>query len=209
MDPVALAVVARLIHKLKHDVSNSLVAAMGELELLADDAHDADLAQRLRDTRATLVRPYAELRRVSQTLPLPGGAVIRLQDLMQQLADRAQQLGVTLQWSSGAREQLTVTDWLRPVVVALVANALDAAEAGGTVEVNVKVAAGQLQVRDDGRSAVDLAAAAAGRLMRAGGGHLGLGLPVAAALVGAHGGHLVLSAAPDSGVIASATWPVA
>ncbi len=211
LDPALLHQVARMLHKLKHDLSNSLVAAMGELELLASDVEDHALAERLQDTRGRLLRPFHELRRLTASLPLSESAPMRWQDARQQLDARANADRVSLIWQTEVLQQMTADAPLRPVVIALVTNALDAAEAGVTVAVSwladADAAEQGLVVSDDGPGCDDLAAATRGQRQRAGGAHLGLGLPVAAAILAARGGRLTLQANVPHGLRASANWP--
>ena len=211
LDPAVLGHLARALRKLKHDLSNSLVAAMGEMELLAADVGDVGFADRLLDARTSLLRPFLDLRRTTMSLPLVDGAPQRWADLRAQLDARAQTVGAKLDWQPEALETLNTDPPLRPIVAALVNNALDAAQAGVTVRVAFLApdAAGWrgLVVSDDGPGCKDLAAAAQGHLQRAGGAHLGLGLAVAATLLAARGGKLTLQAATPHGLEAAAKWP--
>ena len=191
LEPAQLELVARVLHKLKHDLSNSLVAAMGELELLSGDIDDADLAERLQVTRGQL--------------PLPESAPQRWQDVQQQLDVRARVAGVALLWQPGVVPLMAAEPALRPVVAALVTNALDAAPADATVAVTL-VATTTLEISDNGPGCADLHAVAHGRATRAGGLHLGLGLPVAAAILAARAGTLTLHAQAPHGLRATATW---
>ncbi len=208
LDPELLAQLSRLLHKVKHDLSNSLVASMGELELLASDVVDAELAERLQDTRRKLLRPFQELRRMTASLPLPGRAQLRWTDERQQLDARARDVGVTLVWQPEAHALITDEPALRPVTAALVTNALDAGTAGVTITVELLPGTpAALRVRDDGPGCADLVAAANGELIRAGAAHLGLGLRVAASILATQGGELTLSTQTPRGFVAVATWP--
>ncbi len=211
LDPALLAQLVRLLHKLKHDLSNSLVAAMGELDLLAEDVDDVALAERLHETRGNLLRPFRDLRRITTGLPLPEGAPVRWQDVRHELETRARELGVALEWQPDVVRWLAADPALRPIVAALVTNALDAATAGVTVDVSLTAEPQTgdhfLQIRDDGPGCSDLLAAADGKLARTGGAHLGLGLPVAAAILAQRGGHLTLQENAPHGLLAIASWP--
>lgn len=211
LDPALLHQVVRLLHKLKHDLSNSLVAAMGELELLASDVEDVALAERLQETRGKLLRPFQDLRRLTAGLPLPDQAPQRWQDARHQLDVRARSIGATLTWQPEVLQLMAADTALRPIVVALVTNALDAADAG--VAVAASCATGEhlaeqsLWVSDDGPGCPDLPAAAHGQLQRTGSVHLGLGLPVAAAILATRGGRLTLQSNEPRGLRVTAIWP--
>ena len=205
LEPAQLEVIARALHKLKHDLSNSLVAAMGELELLSGDIDDADLAERLQATRGQLLKPFQDLRRMTTGVPLPESAPQRWQDVQQQLDVRARVAGVALLWQPGVVPLMAAEPALRPVVAALVTNALDAAPADATVTVTL-VATTTLEISDNGPGCADLRAVAHGHGTRACGLHLGLGLPVAAAILAARGGTLTLHADAPHGLRATATW---
>ncbi len=206
LEPAVLRQLGRVLHKLKHDLSNSLVAAMGEMELLAGDVDDAALAERLQDTRGQLLRPFQDLRRIATAVPLPDGAPLRWQDVQQQLDVRARVADVKLLWQPQVLALLATDAALRPVVAALVTNALDAAVQPGTVTVS-RPDELTLHIQDDGPGCRDFSAVAAGQVVRPGGAHLGLGLPVAAAILAARGGKLTIRASDAAGFIASASWP--
>jgi signal transduction histidine kinase len=209
--PGLLEQLGRTLHKLKHDLSNSLVAAMGELELLATDVDDVELAERLQDARAKLLRPFLDLRRMMTSLPVADGGGPRWNDMQQSLDARARAVDVTLAWQPEALELLQTDARLRPVLAALLTNALDAATAGVTVTVafTASAQAATLRVTDDGPGCENLEAAAHGQLQRAGGVHLGLGLAVAASLLAERGGQLTLESVQAHGFQAAASWPTA
>ena len=211
LEPAVLHQLGRVLHKLKHDLSNSLVAAMGEIELLATDVEDVELAERLQDARGKLLRPFLDLRRLTASLPVAEGAAPRWNDVQQALEGRAKSLEVTLVWQPGVAEALQVDARLRPVLAALVTNALDAAPPGMTATVAFAVAKGvaTLSVTDDGPGCADLHAAAHGHLQRAGGAHVGLGLAVAASLLAERGGQLTIASLSPHGFQAVARWPAA
>ena len=68
------------------------------------------------------------------------------------------------------------------------------------------VATTTLEISDNGPGCADLRAVAHGHGTRACGLHLGLGLPVAAAILAARGGTLTLHADAPHGLRATATW---
>ena len=205
LSPPVQEALTHALHKLKHDLSNSLVAAMGELELLVDDVNDPELAERVRETRVMLLRPFQELRRISTALPLSERNTQRWQDVRQQLDARARDLSATIVWQPETLAMITADVTLIPLVSALVCNALDACDVGGTIEVSGDVSS--LTVSDDGPGCSDLEGAASGRIKRAGGAHLGLGLAVAAATLATRGGQLTLQTNDPHGLRAVATWP--
>ena len=212
LEPALLRQLTRLLHKMKHDLSNSLVAAMGELEVLAGDVSDLETVERLQDVRDKLLRPFLDLRRMAQGLPLSEGGGVRAQDLRQNVETRARELGVTLTWLPGALELLAADAALRPVAAALITNALDASTPNVTVTIAAERFAASseasLSVTDDGPGCADLQAAATGRVTRVGGAHLGVGLQVAATLLASRGGSLTLADNAPHGVIATARWPL-
>ena len=209
LDPVVRDALASAVHLLRHDLSNALVAAMGGLELEALDAPDPALAERLLAVRASLHRPFDALRRVAQGLPLPQGHPGPWPQRWSALVVRAQAQGVGLLWSPDDPLHWHPAPWQTVVLEILVTNALDALEGrtGVLSQVSVTVQDGQLEVADNGPGCVDVEGAATGRLRRAGSGHLGHGLAVAASLVAEAGGTLTVASPAGGGWIATAAWP--
>jgi phosphoglycerate-specific signal transduction histidine kinase len=115
---------------------------------------------------------------------------------------------VTLVWRPDALTVITAEVAVRPVVVALVTNALDAVSAGGSILVEaISGPRSGLAVSDDGPGCDDLTAAAGGEIARNGSVHLGLGLQIAATILAERGGELAISANVPRGFRAEATWP--
>jgi C4-dicarboxylate-specific signal transduction histidine kinase len=146
---------------------------------------------------------------------------VTLDGLRRMLQHRADEAGVHLSWAVdpavAARGPLDELQWTQ-VALPLCDNAFDvlvAPDAEGerrecrldVVLLPANPGGGDLIVRDDGPGCQELAAAAAGRLRRVGGGHLGLGLAVAAALVERHGGSLEIQAVEPHGFVAHASVP--
>lgn len=208
--------VASAVAILRHDVANALVAAIGGLELEAVDAADASQAERLTAIRASLVRPYDYLRRAAGALPLADVSDVLWQSRLVALANRVAASGVTLDLGPGVEAACAQTPSLIWVVEILVANALDALtppapQTGQQVRVQVTPATGagkpaSLLVEDNGPGCADLARIAGRSLRRPAGGHLGLGLAVAASVLAETGGKLTVSSAPGRGFVAQATW---
>jgi signal transduction histidine kinase len=213
---------AALLRKLGHDLTNSLVAAVSLTGLAAHLSHDAEVNRLLDQARQQLLRPRTVLDTALAPLPLVRGEKpITFDGLSRLLQRRADDLGVRLNCVlEPAVARLGPLDEWRWIQVALplCTNAFDAlAEtrdrqqpAPSRIDVALLPAdhsGAELTVSDDGPGCSDLAAAANGQLRRAGGGHLGLGLAVAAAVVGRYGGWLDIWAAKPNGFVAFATVP--
>ncbi len=191
---------SRRLRKLAHDVNNALVPAFAHTDLLrlklgaqADLSQLDSLPAQLEVARATMQRAAGWTLRPAGLRQQPW-AMVRADLLM-----ICRQGGVTFE----ASEQAVTTDarWpqsaARQVLLGLVRNATEAlaGRADGVVRLDV-TQAGELlwyQVSDNGPGHDDVAAVARGEVVRHGRGHLGLGLPAAAAVVARYGGELRLS----------------
>ena len=217
LEDATLTRLSRCLHKLRHDLSNSLVAGLGEVELLAADAQSDPMAERLNLLRDRLLRPFQELRLLTAGLPHPAGAPTRWPELQQLFEQRARAQGTELAVQPEVLALLAALPALRPVLAALIANALDATDAFRQARIDVETASGRttagkhwqaLTVRDTGPGCIDLAAAAAGQLQRAGSGHMGLGLAASAAILHRLSGELWLENGQAGGLVVCAIWPV-
>lgn len=195
-----------VLRKIKHDLSNNLVATMGELELLAEEAPNRQQAEKIQAARNKLLRPFDDLRRLLLPFPQADGARLSGTEVMKQLNSRASMLGVQLNWPQPVVHLLTEDPELAAVVAALTTNALDAAIPQQPLQVRVTLEGQKLSVIDNGQGCGDVQAAALGQLVRMGGAHLGVGLGLAAKALTDRGGTLTLEANSPRGLRAVATW---
>jgi signal transduction histidine kinase len=126
---------------------------------------------------------------------------------------RAERLGVTLRLDLAAQLPLITgdADRLQQVVVNLLDNAIKFTPAGGTVQVRLLEAGGQviLQVLDDGRGPTEEERVRAFEpYYRGPEGGAGLGLSIAREIVTAHGGRIWLAARPEGGAEAGFSLPL-
>jgi len=203
------------MRKLGHDITNSLVAAVSLVDLTLMKCHEQPVTDSLNRLRGQLLRPRATMLLATSALPALTGEMPRtLVALPPWLAKEAEASEVRIEWQltervpSGWQE----SDWVH-VLRSLCLNALDAHAAARRIDPDAHAAelryvrvfqeAARLYVLDNGPGCADLGAAASGGLRRSGGGHLGLGLAVVAALAERCGGDLHISPAVPTGLQAT------
>lgn len=207
------------VRKLAHDVNNALVSAASTLDLLVID--NPDLESVLAPVRHELMRPRALFERPMRGLPTR--AMVRpwtLADWRAKIADEAKGVGVSVRMPSDLPKPADLDEgqWVQ-CLDNLVRNALDAhavaartAEqvlAGGrwvAVQAHAAGGTGVCEVTDNSGIG-GTSAAVQDRKPRSGGGHLGLGLAVAAAHIAAAGGSLQAGPLGD-GWMARLQWPL-
>jgi signal transduction histidine kinase len=202
--------------KVAHELKNPLAAVKGLVQLLARGAADDRARERfgvidgevsrmeriLRDY-LSFARPLEELR------PEPVELAVLCDDVLAVLEARAEVAGVTL-GRSGAAAVVGDPRRLKEALLNLVANALEATPAGGSVEVALAARAGgaEIAVRDTGRGITAADRARVGTpffTTREGG--TGLGLVLARAVARQHGGDLAIESEPGRGTTVRVQLP--
>lgn len=209
------------LRKLAHDITNSMVASVSHVDLMALRNPNPVLNEQLQRLRVHVLRPRTVVHCAIASLPALGDRPRTLAKLHATMATLAIQQGVTLHWrvaDDPARfdPALTESEWCH-VLHTLCQNALEAHAAAlielGTVgqpEIIVDCTEREprrLAVIDNGPGCGDLAAAASGGLRRVGSGHLGLGLAVIAALIERAGGNLTIAGPAAGGFRATVEMP--
>lgn len=200
------------LRKLEHDIRNGMVASVAYTDVVAIGVHDPALRARIQRLRGYMLQPLAVGQCAIASLPVATDRPRTLAALRTAMATAATRQGVNLRWlvpddPDRFDPDLTESQWCH-VLYSLCQNALDAHAAVppelrvvGQPEINVEwigYEPGRLVVTDNGPGCTDLAGAATGAIRRNGGGHLGLGLTVIAALIERVGGSLTI-ATPASG----------
>ncbi len=220
--PLPWAQVERLqqvVLKFAHDMTNSLVVSVSHTDLALMTATDPAQIALLTQLRPHIAAPFEVLaagRAVFAGAARDGArTLVALRECIQQHA-MMEQVAITWRMDLDAvPPEMNAADWTH-IVEVLVQNALDAhacaardlapGQFAGAREISVSAQPNQgiwLRVADNGPGCSDLHAAANGQLARAGKGHLGLGLTVAASLCAQANLELVLQPNESSGLIAS------
>lgn len=209
----------QVVLKLAHDMTNSLVVSVSHTDLALLTAQDPEQIAVLQQLRPHIAAPFAIVKGVRAALP--GGAhdgVRTLFALQERIQRRALVEQIQVFWHLDLAEVppgMTTADWTH-VVHLLVENAFDAhleatCDLAGSQPISapeISVVADLnngiwLRVADNGPGCSELRAAATGQLVRAGKGHLGLGLTVAASLCAKANLDLVLQPNDSKGLVAS------
>lgn len=210
------------LRKLAHDLTNSMVAGVSMIDLLAMRNTDPLMAEPLQRLRGHVLRPRGMLRVAVAVVPAGADRSRSWTALRTDLLSAAASQQVMLRWQAPVDgpppgQALSESDWCH-IVEALCHNALDAHAAArldrdpgaglGQITVTWREApTQQLQVLDNGPGCANLVGAAKAEVRRAGGGHMGLGLAVVAALAERAGGSLTISSVPDLGFTATVDVP--
>jgi hypothetical protein len=201
-----------LLRKLAHDLGNALVAGVTMADVLA--MQSGERTGLLASLRPYLLRPREVLDTAVNGLPEIGVRPRAWMELRRELSDHAAVRGVELRWRAPSTAAALPT-WLAEADWCLAAwtllhNGLDAHAAAVELDegvpepwVEINCREEGLLVSDNGPGCTDLLAVAAGTVRRRGGGHLGLGLSVLAAVVERSGGGVFLAPRPGGGVLAS------
>ena len=209
------------IAKISHDLRTPLTAIKGFVVNLQDTA-PADMQPTLAtmdqetDRLVRLVNDLLTLSRLQRGELRLRRAPIDLAQVVRSAASlasaKAERLGVTLilDLEDDLPLVLADADRLEQVVVNLMDNAIKFTPPGGTVQVCLVEAEGQVVVRvlDDGRGlTAEEAAHAFEPYYRGPDGGAGLGLSIAREIVAAHGGRIWLAARPQGGAEAGFSLP--
>ena len=210
------------IAKISHDLRTPLTAIKGFVVNLQDTA-PADMQATLdtmdqqTDRLIRLVNDLLTLSRLQrgelqlQRVPIDLTQVVRSAASL--VNAKAARLGVTLSLDLPGQPARVLgdPDRLEQVAVNLLDNAVRLTPAGGTVQVRLIEADGEvtLLVLDDGRGPTEEEVARAFEpYYRGSGGGAGLGLSIAREIVAAHGGHIWLLARPEGGAEAGISLPM-
>jgi signal transduction histidine kinase len=206
-----------LMADVSHQVRTPLAALRLRLDLLAQDTDEAtaaelagaqeEIARLARMTNGLLAVARAENTTV-QARPMDASVVAR--DRAGTWRPVASERGVAL--AVAATEPVPVRlgqDHLEQILDNLLANALDALDANGTITVTTQVAGSQAQlvVRDDGPGMSPQQRQAAFHRFTTGGGGAGLGLAIVDRLVTVNGGTVTLSDTPGGGLTVTIGLP--
>lgn len=206
-----------LMADVSHQVRTPLAALRLRLELLAQDADETtaaelagaqeEIARLARMTSGLLAVARAENHTVSSAVvDVAAVARDRCETWRPVAGDRDVMLG------TGGRGPLLARlgeDHLQQILDNLLANALEALPAGGTLTVAVRADGPQVQlvVRDNGRGMSDQQRRTAFRRFATGAGGNGLGLAIVDRLATANGGSATLSDTPGGGLTVTIDLP--
>src|SRR6185436_398310 len=204
--------------KVAHELKNPLASIKGLCQLVARTPESERTQERLAVVASeisrmeTILNEYLSFSRPLEDLRLEAldvGAIGR--DVLDVLAGRADQAGVTLTLDGNATPVHGDARRLKEALINLVANAIEATPSGGTVALRVRNAAGAivLEVRDSGRGIApeDLERIGTSFFTTRPNG-TGLGVVLAQGVINQHGGTLTYKSALGQGTTATITLPV-
>jgi signal transduction histidine kinase len=204
--------------KVAHELKNPLASIKGLCQLvsrapesertqerLAVVASEISRMETILNEYLSFSRPLEDLR--PESLDLAGIA----RDVLDTLAGRAENAGVTLSLEGGATNVMGDSRRLKEALINLVANAIEATPNGGRVALRLRLGPGAviLEVRDTGRgiSAEDLERLGTSFFTTRPNG-TGLGVVLAQGVINQHGGTLAYQSTVGAGTTATITLPV-
>jgi signal transduction histidine kinase len=204
--------------KVAHELKNPLTSIKGLCQLVSRTPESDRTQARLVVVASeisrmeTILNEYLSFSRPLEDLrpeALDVGAIAR--DVLDVLAGRAEQGGVTLGIDGSATQVRGDARRLKEALINLVANAIEATPSGGTVALHLRNGAGTvvLEVRDTGRgiSPDDLERIGTSFFTTRPNG-TGLGVVLAQGVIHQHGGTLTYDSAVGLGTTATITLPV-
>ena len=212
--------------KVAHELKNPLASIKGLCQLVSRTPESERTQERLAVVASeisrmeTILNEYLSFSRPLEDLrpeALDIGAIAR--DVLDVLAGRADQAGVTLTLDGGATAVHGDARRLKEALINLVANAIEATPSGGTVALRVRngksngsaASAGSvlIEVRDTGRGIApeDLERIGTSFFTTRPNG-TGLGVVLAQGVINQHGGTLTYKSTVGQGTIATITLPV-
>jgi signal transduction histidine kinase len=204
--------------KVAHELKNPLASIKGLCQLVARTPDSERTQERLAVVASeisrmeTILNEYLSFSRPLEDLrpdALDVAAIAR--DVLDVLAGRADQAGVTLAFEGAAGAVHGDTRRLKEALINLVANAIEATPSGGTVALRLRNSAGAvvLEVRDSGRGIApeDLERIGTSFFTTRPNG-TGLGVVLAQGVINQHGGTLTYKSTLGQGTTATITLPI-
>jgi len=204
--------------KVAHELKNPLASIKGLCQLVARTPESERTQERLAVVASeisrmeTILGEYLSFSRPLEDLrpeALDVSAIAR--DVLDVLAGRADQAGVTMTLDGGATSVHGDSRRLKEALLNLVANAIEATPSGGTVALRLRNGGGAavLEIRDTGRgiAADDLERIGTPFFTTRSNG-TGLGVVLAQGVIQQHGGTLRYTSSPGQGTTATITLPV-
>lgn len=204
--------------KVAHELKNPLASIKGLCQLVARTPESERTQERLAVVASeisrmeTILNEYLSFSRPLEDLrpeTLDVSAIAR--DVLDVLAGRADQAGITLSLDGGATDVRGDSRRLKEALINLVANAIEATPHGGTVALRIRHGgpAVVLEVRDSGRGIApeDLDRIGTSFFTTRTNG-TGLGVVLAQGVINQHGGTLTYTSKLGLGTIATITLPI-
>lgn len=204
--------------KVAHELKNPLASIKGLCQLVARTPESERTQERLAVVASeisrmeTILNEYLSFSRPLEDLePQPLDLKLVSQDVLDVLAGRADQAGVTLALEGAATRAKGDPRRLKEALINLVSNAIEATPNGGRVDLRLRAGKDQvtLEVRDTGRgiSPEDLERLGTSFFTTRPNG-TGLGVVLAQGVIAQHGGQLRYASAVGTGTTATITLPV-
>jgi signal transduction histidine kinase len=203
--------------KVAHELKNPLASIKGLCQLVARAPESERTQERLAVVASeisrmeTILNEYLSFSRPLEDLrPEPMDLNALGRDVLNVLAGRADQAGVTLAMEGGPTPVEGDPRRLKEALINLVQNAIEATPQGGSVQLRVKAAGGNvsLEVKDTGRGITpeDLERLGTSFFTTRPNG-TGLGVVLAQGVITQHGGSLAYLSTPGRGTTATITLP--
>jgi len=219
-----LAAAGELAAAMAHDVGTPLTGVSGHLQLLEEEVADPAIKERLRRTQGQVDRAVAAARRfLDVARPAPSRVPVDVKglflDLLVLTSPESQRkgIGVVPTFAEGIPAIIADPNQMQELFLNLIANALDAMEAGGTLRVSAEPA-----LCDDGGPGIRVTVGDTGPgippeilsrafepffTTRTSSGGTGLGLAIARRITRDHGGSIRLESEPGRGTRAIVELP--
>src|SRR5574337_1172120 len=219
-----MAAAGEMAAVMAHDVGTPLTGVSGHLQLLEEEVADQTMRERLRGIQGQVDRAVAAARRfLDAARPAPSRVPVDvkalLEDLLLLTSPESQRKGIVVAsaFAEGLPTVSADASQLQELFLNLIANALDAMEAGGTLRMMTEPALGEgggpairVMVEDSGAGIFPEILSRAFEpffTTRASSGGTGLGLAIARRIAGNHGGSIHLESEPGRGTRAIVLLP--
>ena len=219
-----LAAAGELAAAMAHDVGTPLTGVSGHLQLLEEEVADPAIKERLRRTQGQVDRAVAAARRfLDVARPAPSRVPVDVKGLLLDLLvltspeSQRKGIGVVPTFAEGIPAIIADPDQMQELFLNLIANALDAMGAGGTLRVTAEPApcdGGEPGIRvtvDDTGPGIppEILSRAFEPFFttRTSSGGTGLGLAIARRITRDHGGSIRLESEPGGGTRAIVELP--
>ncbi len=220
-----LAAAGELAAVMAHDVGTPLTGVVGHLQFLEEEVADQTVKERLRRIQGQVDRAVAAARRfLDAARPEPSRISVDVKTLLEDLlvltSPEAQRKGIAVvpRFAEGLPRITSDPNQMQELFLNLIANALDAMEAGGTLSVAAEATQGdggeptiRVTVADTGPGiSPEILAHAFEPFFTTRGalGGTGLGLAIARRIAQDHGGAIRLESDPGRGTRAIVELPV-